>query len=335
MEEDRKSYKVSTDPPLPHAGDEEVTGGDVGEREGEVVGDTTPTYRERRFSNFSLPHPLPAFQQKLSPNTDKTVDEVLNELQEHIKNSRKETIQRRDLLNCKLKQGESFSDFYVRIRHIAEEIDVCPGKSVTCEETQLKMVILMGVRDEELVQKLLTLDTTLSLQDIVKTCHVYEATRSTTSVKRALPSQVNVVSSYKKNKQKHQSSVLQQSLSPVATGRNCGHEHDKGKCPTADKTCSNCGRRGHWQRSPACPATNAQCHTCKRMGHYDRCCRSSKRSAPQVNSKQDRDSSSHSKSSQNMNCQPVGSSKKTPTLTTVSITYRGITANRIQVQTSQ
>ncbi|KAK3893339.1 hypothetical protein Pcinc_002893 [Petrolisthes cinctipes] len=36
--------EVSTDSPLPHAGDEEVTGGGVGEREGEVVGDTTPTY---------------------------------------------------------------------------------------------------------------------------------------------------------------------------------------------------------------------------------------------------------------------------------------------------
>ncbi|KAK3892482.1 hypothetical protein Pcinc_003714 [Petrolisthes cinctipes] len=64
MEEDRKSYKASTDSPLPHAGDEEVTGGDVGEREGEVVGDTTPTYGERRFSDFSLPHQLPACQQE-------------------------------------------------------------------------------------------------------------------------------------------------------------------------------------------------------------------------------------------------------------------------------
>ncbi|KAK3893333.1 hypothetical protein Pcinc_002887 [Petrolisthes cinctipes] len=189
------------------------------------------------------------------------------------------------------------------------------------------MVILMGVRDEELVQKLLTNDTTPSLQDIVNTCRVYEATRSTTSAIRALPSKVNAVSAYKKNKQKHQSSVLQQSLTPVATCRNCGREHDKGKCPAADKTCSNCGHRGHWQRSPVCQANNAQCHTCKRVGHNDRCCRSSKMRAPQVNSKQDSDSSSHSKSSQNMNCRRLGSSKKTPTLTTVSITYRGITAN--------
>ncbi|KAK3870663.1 hypothetical protein Pcinc_004503 [Petrolisthes cinctipes] len=64
MEEDRKSFKVPTDSPLPCAGDEEVTGGDVGEREGEVVGDTTPIYGERQFGDFSRPHLLSAFQQK-------------------------------------------------------------------------------------------------------------------------------------------------------------------------------------------------------------------------------------------------------------------------------
>ncbi|KAK4321768.1 hypothetical protein Pmani_007397 [Petrolisthes manimaculis] len=175
------------------------------------------------------------------------------------------------------------------------------------------MVILMGVRDEELVQKPLTLDTILSLQDIVNTCSVYEANRSSTSAIRALLSQVNAVSAYKKNKHKHQSSTLQQSSTSVAACRNCGREHDKDKCPAADKTCSNCGRRSYWQRSPLCPAINAQCHTCKRVGHYDRCCRSSKRPAPQDNPKQNRDSPSHIQ-------------KKT-TLTTVSITYRSITAN--------
>ncbi|KAK4313087.1 hypothetical protein Pmani_015541 [Petrolisthes manimaculis] len=127
----------------------------------------------------------------ISPDTDKTVDEVLDELQEHIKNSRNEALRRRDLLNCKQRQGESFSDFYVRIRHISEEIEVCPRK--TCEETQLKMVILMGVCDEELVQKLLSLDTTPSLQDIVNTCRAYEATRSATSAIRAPSYQINAV----------------------------------------------------------------------------------------------------------------------------------------------
>ncbi|KAK4314445.1 hypothetical protein Pmani_014254 [Petrolisthes manimaculis] len=260
----------------------------------------------------------------ITPDTDKTVDEVLDELQEHIKNSRNEALCRRDLLNCKQRQGESFSDFYVRIRHISEEIDVCPGK--TCEETQLKMAILMGVCDEELVQKLLSLDTTPSLQDIVNTCRAYEATRSATSAIRAPSSQINAVSTYRRNKQRDQSSAIQQSSASVAAYRNCGREHDKGKCSAADKTCGNCGRHGHFTRSPACPATNVQCHNCKRVGHYDRCCRS-KKPAPQDNSKQDRDTTSYSRSyhQKTINCRRVGSPQKTPTLTTVNLTYGGTT----------
>ncbi|KAK4303511.1 hypothetical protein Pmani_024480 [Petrolisthes manimaculis] len=255
----------------------------------------------------------------ISPDTDKTVDEVLDELQEHIKNSRNEALRRRDLLNCKQRQGESFSDFYVRIRHISEEIDVCPGK--TCEETQLKMVILMGVCDEELVQKLLSLDTTPSLQDIVNTCRAYEATRSATSAIRAPSSQINAVSTYKRNKQRDQSSAIQQSSASVAACWNCGHEHEKGKCSAADKFCSNCGRQGHFTKSPACPATNVQCHNCKRVGHYDRCCRSRK-PAPQ-----DRNTTSYSRTyhQKTKNCRRVGSPQKTPTLTTVNLTYGGTT----------
>ncbi|KAK3881451.1 hypothetical protein Pcinc_014107 [Petrolisthes cinctipes] len=40
MEEDRKSYKASTDSPLPPAGDEKVTGGDAGERERDTLLET-------------------------------------------------------------------------------------------------------------------------------------------------------------------------------------------------------------------------------------------------------------------------------------------------------
>ena len=39
----------------------------------------------------------------------------------------------------------------------------------------------MGVRDEELVQKLISLDTTASLQDVINTCRSYEATRKAIS----------------------------------------------------------------------------------------------------------------------------------------------------------
>ncbi|KAK4326307.1 hypothetical protein Pmani_003171 [Petrolisthes manimaculis] len=148
------------------------------------------------------------------------------------------------------------------------------------------MVILMGVCDEELVQKLLSLDTTLSLQDIVNTCHTSEATRSATSAIRPPSSQINA--------------------------------HDKSKCSAADKTC---GHRGRLTRSPACPATNVQCHKCKRVGHFDRCCRF-KKPAPQDRDTTSYSKSSHQKTK---HCRRVGSPQKTPTLTTVNLIYGGTT----------
>ncbi|XP_068246738.1 uncharacterized protein [Palaemon carinicauda] len=59
----------------------------------------------------------------IPPNTAKTVEEVLDELQDHVKSLRKEALRRRELLSCKQFEGESFSDFYVRLKHIAEEVD--------------------------------------------------------------------------------------------------------------------------------------------------------------------------------------------------------------------
>ena len=85
-----------------------------------------------------------------------SVDEVLDSLQSHFKSLRNEALRRRELLCCKQAKGETVSDFYVRLKNLAEEVDLCSGDPVTCTETQLKMVILIGVRDKELVQRLLS-----------------------------------------------------------------------------------------------------------------------------------------------------------------------------------
>ena len=61
------------------------------------------------------------------------------------------------------------------------------------------MVILMGVRDQELVQRLISLDTAASLQEFVTCCRSFEAARTTASAIHASPSQLRIISSYKKN----------------------------------------------------------------------------------------------------------------------------------------
>lgn len=213
----------------------------------------------------------------IAPDTNMTVDQVLDVLQEHIKGLRNEALCRRELLSCRQREGEPFSDFYVRLKHVAEEIDVCPGHSSACEETQLKMIILMGVRDEELTQKLISLDTTASLQDTVNACRSYEAARTATSAIRAPTSQLCAVSAYKKQKHRRKSGTSSSPQHQDASCQSCARKHGShDKCPAADSTCTNCGYKGHWAKAPRCPAIKVQCRHCDQQGHYDRCCRKKK-----------------------------------------------------------
>ncbi|KAK8381524.1 hypothetical protein O3P69_018541 [Scylla paramamosain] len=123
---------------------------------------------------------------------------------------------------------------YQLLRRRAEEIDICPGKSSVCEETQLKSVILMGVRDDELIQRLISLDDKCSLQEMVMACRSYKAARCATSDIHAQPTQGPAL----------------QPRSPVVTGR-----------------------QGHFASTVKCPASKAQCRLCSRIGHFDSCCK--------------------------------------------------------------
>ncbi|XP_068227911.1 uncharacterized protein [Palaemon carinicauda] len=183
----------------------------------------------------------------IPPNTDKTVEEVLDELQDHVKSLRNEALHRRELLSCKQFEGESFSDFYVQLKHIAEEVDVCPGNSSVCEETQMKMIILMV-------------------------------------------------------------------------------------CPALKSSCKNCGRRGHWDRTPKCPANAAQCRVCNHVGHYDKYCKTKGNDSTQGGSSSDKatPSSGKSKVVKKSSCRRVETFGKSPKHVCVLLTYGDVTS-RIQM----
>jgi len=218
---------------------------------------------------------------QIPPSTDKTVDEVVDALELHIKGLRNEAIRRRELLSCRQMEGETFADFYVRLRRLAEEIDICPGKSPACEETQLKMVIVMGIRDDELIQRLISLDDKCSLQEMVTACRSYEAARCATSAIRAQPTQVRALTHHQKNKK--QKSLAKQSFQQPTSSRAaelcqcCARHHEAGDCPAAHVTCRNCGRQGHFSSTVKCPASKAQCRLCSRIGHFDSCCKKDSR----------------------------------------------------------
>ena len=223
---------------------------------------------------------------RIEPDTSLTVNEVLDELQSHFKGQRNEALRRRELLRCSQTDGESFSDYYVRLKNLAEEVDLCSGNPVTCAEIQLKMILFMGVREEELVHRLISLDTDASLQDVVTCCRSFETTQTAAFANHSSPSQLCVLSSYKDKCHDKTTHSPQQASSAhrekTSDGNStsaypcqfCAQRHGSGKCTAADGTCHNCGGKGHWAKTDKCPAKKAICRFCKNAGHYDKHCQS-------------------------------------------------------------
>ena len=219
----------------------------------------------------------------IAPDSIHPVDEVLDALQAFFRASRNEALRRRELLCCKQATGEQFSNYYVRVKNLSDEVDLCTGDPVTCAETQLKMVLLMGVRDEDLVQRLIALDSSATLQEFVTCCRSYEAARATASAIHSSPSQMCAVSAYKRQKRSEKTRPPQTNAptthrdkSPqhaAAPCQSCSRQHGQSRCPATDATCLNCGRKGHWAKTAKCPAKNVQCRYCTITGHYDKCCR--------------------------------------------------------------
>ena len=220
-------------------------------------------------------------------DTTKIAD-VLQSLEKYFKAKTNEALRRRDLFSCRQEAGEQFNDFYVRVKKLSEAVDVCKQGDTLCEETQIKNVILMGVEDQELVQELIALIPTKSLDDVVRHCFNFEAARQTASVITSKPSNVCAVSKYKKDKKANQRS--QKASTPNQDScKSCGHSHEQNKCPAAEATCGSCGRKGHRPRTERCPARDVKCRKCNKKGHYDKCCHS------QPGESQQQDSSSQQK----------------------------------------
>ncbi|KAK8397505.1 hypothetical protein O3P69_004333 [Scylla paramamosain] len=126
--------------------------------------------------------------------------------------------------------------------------------------------------DEELVQKIVALDASSTLLDVVTLCRAYEATRSAATAIRASPA-ARAVSQYKKGKKAtHKSKAESQRVAPTSSSpcSACGkQQHGPKGCPSAAAICSGCGKTGHWSHTEKCPARNVQCNSCNRYGHFE------------------------------------------------------------------
>nr|XP_027213220.1 uncharacterized protein LOC113806302 [Penaeus vannamei] len=226
----------------------------------------------------------------IPPDSSMPVVQVLDALQQYFRNSQNEALRRRELLSCKQTPGEPFSAFYARMKDLADEVELCTGDRTTCAATQIKMILLLGVREEEFVQCLVSLDSQASLDDFVTCCRTFESSRAAASAIVAAPSQLNILSSYNRNQRRQKLTATpkhtpQRCQSPPLTKdspascRSCTRQHAVGHCPAKDSTCPNCGYKGYWHRTPRCPAKDSECTTCHKQGHFVKCCKSTRKTS--------------------------------------------------------
>ncbi|XP_037784643.1 uncharacterized protein LOC119580605 [Penaeus monodon] len=73
-------------------------------------------------------------EHKLNVPADPTcsVDDVLTKLEEHIKNASNEALRQKAFSKCKQADGECFDDFWIRLKILSQEIDLCKAQDHTC-----------------------------------------------------------------------------------------------------------------------------------------------------------------------------------------------------------
>ena len=83
---------------------------------------------------------------------DITVTAIFDRIQEHVRGKRNVTLDRIALEERKQEEGEPFGQFYIALREIANNADLCQH----CIDDRLTTRIMSGIRDPETRRQLLT-----------------------------------------------------------------------------------------------------------------------------------------------------------------------------------
>ena len=157
--------------------------------------------------------------------TKTTLNEQLDEIAEHFRRQRNVALYRVQFEQRQQQTGESFDNFYVAIRELATDAELCG----TCLETRLTTRIMSGVRSEEVRKKLLALTPFPQLEAVVALCRSEESACNTEADLSSKP-------------------ALNAAVRSPALCRYCGGRPHRSRsdCPAYGKTCSLCNRRHHF-----------------------------------------------------------------------------------------
>ena len=132
------------------------------------------------------------------------VEDIIDKIITHIKDKRNESLRRLEFTNCKQHQGETFENFWVRLKQVADDIDLCKGDN--CVDNQLKHAILIGLKDNDTVQQLLRMKANTSLSEVLTVVRSMEAAQRTSNAIQVeyqpATGKVNAISTYETQKER-------------------------------------------------------------------------------------------------------------------------------------
>ena len=107
----------------------------------------------------------------VSHSDNSTVEEILDKIQEYLRQKRNVALDRVAFEERKQLEGESFDHFYVSLKKLSEEGDLCSH----CIEPRLVTRIMSRINSIEVRQKLLAITPFPSLKTVVEMCRSQES----------------------------------------------------------------------------------------------------------------------------------------------------------------
>lgn len=186
----------------------------------------------------------------------------------YLREQRNVILDRRDFNLRRQGEGETFDDFLCSHKELAGFCDFCEH----CMDDRLRDQIIVGIRDEETLKRLMEVKS-VSLMQAIDICRACEsAYRSAVDLRGNTAASLQRLSQYKRDQRSGTSDRPRPRTSSPGRRDSLGRD-DRGRARTPSRPrCDRCGRRPHRERS-LCPAIGRTCFSCGKENHFQNVCR--------------------------------------------------------------
>ncbi len=193
-------------------------------------------------------------------------EQIVAALKSYVQGRVNETVERRNFRQRKQALGESFDDYLLSLRELANTCNFCDNN---CLRSNIRDQLVTGLIDPDTIKDLLR-EPNLTLTKAIDTGRALEAAKKELHSRSGAMS-LAVVVPPKSSTLDSPSSDSVYTVSRYQRGMK-GKERPASTQPLG--TCNGCGKAVHLEgRRKACPAYRAVCSNCGKLGHYSTVCR--------------------------------------------------------------